>query len=358
MKTRGLALLALCLLTTAARLPAQLRPDPALISLIQSARFDINRFWASQVPNYLPPADVVMVQTPAMTDCGPFPKPNARYCGSTNKIYWDLSLLASQYRIGDFAPVFIIAHEWGHLVQGLLGFNRTTRGLMTIQLELQADCLAGTYAADARQRKVLDDGDDDEAALALRRAGDGLDDDWFDKNAHGTPGQRIDAFSYGFEGRSCTAETFFDFLKARGIDPSRAPQQQVPTQGALEGRLPKQAGRFTLTAVTRDHMDGATDYLKATYRSNDGIDIKLAVLAFANAQMANDTLASVVGILNEKGIPEISRTKVTNEAKVQIGTLVVLRGQVETVVWTNTHMLAKADGPADVTRELSFAMPF
>ncbi|MEO8481201.1 MAG: neutral zinc metallopeptidase [Acidobacteriota bacterium] len=346
-------------MTRPAVLPAQFRltPDPALVSLVQSARFDINRFWASQVPNYLPPADVVMVQVPTTTDCGPFPKPNARYCGSTNKIYWDLSLFASQYKIGDFAPVFILAHEWGHLVQSLMGFDRTARGLMTIQLELQADCLAGTYASDARSRKVLDDGDDDEAALALRRAGDSFDGDWFDKNAHGTPGQRIDAFTYGFEGRSCTANSFFDFLKVRGVDPARAPQS-VPTQGSLDALIPRQAGRFTMTAVTREHMDGATDYLKATYRTNDGIDVKLAVLAFSDAQTANDTLASVVGILNEKGIPELRRVKVVNDAKTQIGTEVVLHGQLETVVWTNKHVLGKADGPFDVTLELCRALPF
>ena len=90
----------------------------------------------------------------------------------------------------------------------------------------------------------------------------------------------------------------------------------------------------------------------------DGVDIKLAVLAFATTEMANDTLASVVGILNEKGIPELWRTKVVDQTKKQIGTQVVLHGQLETVVWTDNRILAKADGPFDVTLELSKAIPF
>ena len=45
---------------------------------------------------------------------------------------------------GDFAVAYIVAHEYGHQVQAELGLF--DRGLPTVNLELQADCYAGTWA--------------------------------------------------------------------------------------------------------------------------------------------------------------------------------------------------------------------
>ena len=253
---------------------------PQLFSLVRSARQDINAYWAARLQNYRPPVDVVMIQAPTDTDCGHVEKPNAMYCGATHKIYWDVALLAGLYRLGDYAPVFVLAHEWGHLAQSHLGLLRTASGLLDIQHELQADCFAGAYTRDATARKVADPGDDDEAILAIRRAGDDLDTPWFTQQAHGTSGQRLDAFSYGFDGRSCTDPAFWEFLRQRGIDPARAPQTTGPQSGGLEQYLPNRAGRFTLTAVKRDQEPAAIDAFSAVYKTPDGIAVNAGFLIY------------------------------------------------------------------------------
>ena len=163
-----------------------------------------------------------------------------------------------------------VVPSWGHLVQRQLGLLDTASGLLPIQQELQADCLAGWYAHDAAQRKILDPGDDDEAVLSLRRAGDKLDSPWFDAEAHGSSGLRIDVFTYGFEGRTCTTDAFWAFLRQRGVDSSRAPQVPTPGAGCLEQLLPRsigRLGRFEMVDVARVQVGGATDALKARYRT-------------------------------------------------------------------------------------------
>lgn len=56
---------------------------PALLPLVDAARRDLDRYWASRVLSYRPPVDVVMVRAPQRTDCAPFPHPNAEYCRET-----------------------------------------------------------------------------------------------------------------------------------------------------------------------------------------------------------------------------------------------------------------------------------
>lgn len=333
---------------------------PELFSLIRSARQDINTFWAAQVASYRPPVDVVMVQAPTTTDCGPFETPNAMYCASTHKIYWDVTLFSSQFRLGDFAPVFILAHEWGHLVQRQIGFGRTTDGLMGVQVELQADCLAGTYAANAAARKVMEAGDDDEAILALRRAGDGLDAAWFDSQAHGSSGQRIDAFSYGLAGRNCTSDAFFAFLKDRGIDPARIPQTPAPSQGTLAALLPRQAGPFALANVKRESIQGTTDALAAVYRTRDGIEVTTWLRAYPNAGFARELLDETITLAKERGLVEASRGNIVaaNDPKTVISIMVVLRSRREVVMWSNGNTLVLVEGPFDVAQEFARAVKF
>ena len=60
---------------------------------------------------------------------------------------------------GDLAAQYIVAHEYGHHVQNVLGINARVRQAQqsdpdraneySIALELQADCLAGAWASDA-----------------------------------------------------------------------------------------------------------------------------------------------------------------------------------------------------------------
>jgi predicted metalloprotease len=99
--------------------------------------------------------------------------------------------------VGDFAVAYIVAHEYGHQVQDELGlFQKYGEQLPTMAFELQADCYAGTWAKSAQDANHLDSGDVQEALDAALAVGD------FDTEAaahHGTPEQRQEAWSTGFD---------------------------------------------------------------------------------------------------------------------------------------------------------------
>ncbi len=114
---------------------------------------------------------------------GPF------YCPEDNKVYLDLDffsdLKARFGAPGDFAQAYVIAHEIGHHVQNLLGISakvqqaRQSAGsearanALSVRLELQADCLAGVWAAQAdAKRHILEAGDVEEALTAATAIGD------------------------------------------------------------------------------------------------------------------------------------------------------------------------------------------
>ena len=141
---------------------------------------------------------------------GPF------YCPLDQRVYIDLSFYRELHRRfgapGDFAQAYVIAHEIGHHVQRLLGALEAGRGQReSIETELQADCLAGMWAADAEKRKQLEVGDMKEALDAASAVGDDniqretsgrvQPETW----THGSSEQRQRAFKRGFEGGTLAA---------------------------------------------------------------------------------------------------------------------------------------------------------
>ena len=110
---------------------------------------------------------------------GPF------YCPGDRKVYIDLTFFRElDQRFGapgDFAQAYVIAHEVGHHVQNLLGvFEQSARrramgaeaNVVSIQQELQADCLAGVWGHYAAQRGRLETGDLEEGLTAAAAIGD------------------------------------------------------------------------------------------------------------------------------------------------------------------------------------------
>jgi predicted metalloprotease len=95
---------------------------------------------------------------------------------------------------GDFAVAYIVAHEYGHQVQDELGLF--DQGIPTMNLELQADCFAGTWANHAAAQDRVDETDVREALDAALAVGDF---DSANPGHHGTPEQRAAAWNTGFE---------------------------------------------------------------------------------------------------------------------------------------------------------------
>lgn len=177
---------------------------PATVGdLIELARSDIDAFWEKEFDGgrttYDGPVEFKAYTTEIETECGRASLNNAFYCSADHSVYYDEGFLRGELATnGDFAPVLIIAHEWGHLVQSLVGILQD-ESLYTIQVELQADCLAGYWAADADSRGLLEEGDFEEGVVALYRVRDPKGTPFYDPQAHGTAGERIDAFSNGYD---------------------------------------------------------------------------------------------------------------------------------------------------------------
>jgi predicted metalloprotease len=172
-------------------------PDTS-VDLYLAARSDADAFFGLYFNSVLlrpyVPSRLQMFTGRATSACGPGQGPF--YCGADGTVYLDQGFMDNQLRrIGDFAPAMIVAHEVGHHTQNLLGLL----GTLSIQKELQADCLAGAWAASAGARGLLDAGDFQEAAQSLFEAGDQIGLPWFAPGAHGTPLQRQQAFTFGFQ---------------------------------------------------------------------------------------------------------------------------------------------------------------
>jgi predicted metalloprotease len=142
--------------------------------------------------------------------CGVLGNNNASYCGADNRIYYDTVFLTRMMKNagaylgtdGDYAPITILAHEWGHAVQAQLD----SASYIGLYRENMADCLAGAITQRANADHYLDRGDLEEAKYALTVAGDKPGTTFvLDPNAHGSSSTRVAEFMKGFQGgvRAC-----------------------------------------------------------------------------------------------------------------------------------------------------------
>jgi predicted metalloprotease len=165
----------------------------------------------------------------ATSDTGPF------YCPADTEVYIDLSFFQElQTRFGaeggPFAEAYVLAHEYGHHVQDLLGTSdRVGSGTGptsgSVRLELQADCYAGVWGNHATTtpsstgKPLITDVTQDDVQRALDTASR-IGDDYIQQNlgrgridtsqfTHGTSAQREKWFTTGFTtGDPARCDTF------------------------------------------------------------------------------------------------------------------------------------------------------
>jgi predicted metalloprotease len=194
---------------------------------------DVQQHWQEQFRAANKEYDVttlVLFEDGVQTACGAASSATGPfYCPPDRKVYLDLGFfreLASRFGApGDFAQAYVVAHEFGHHVQNVLGTNEQVRRAqernpddaneLSVRLELQADCFAGVWAHSAYQEELLEAGDLEEGLDAAA----GVGDDRIQKQSggrvnpesftHGTSEQRMKWFRTGYEsGEPASCDTF------------------------------------------------------------------------------------------------------------------------------------------------------
>ncbi len=134
--------------------------------------------------------------------------PNAYYVPIEDAIYVDTRLLdAYVAEFGQFGAVAIVAHEYAHFIQDSVGLLVNSTPGRTI--ELQADCLTGSFTGYLRDVGALQPGEYENALEMMYAIGDDQLSDlpvpiWIQ---HGDGADRQAAYKLGYENE---AQTCFD----------------------------------------------------------------------------------------------------------------------------------------------------
>jgi uncharacterized protein len=205
------------------------RQDCRIVAVVNS----VQRFWDGvfqRSGRQYPYVDTVFFTDQVQTQCGvatsqvgPF------YCPGDQQVYIDLGFFDElQSRLGaggaPFAQAYVIAHEYGHHVQNQLGVldrignDRQGPQSRAVRSELQADCYAGVWAANAFETGLIEEltqADINEGLDAATAIGDDRIQEQTQGQVnpetwtHGSSEQRRRWFSRGYEEkRPAVCDTF------------------------------------------------------------------------------------------------------------------------------------------------------
>lgn len=193
---------------------------------------DIQGYWSQTFADSgkdYPETKLVLFEDATQSSCGPASSATGPfYCPADQKVYLDIAFfdeLESRFGAsgGDLAMAYVIAHEFGHHVQTVLGISESVqqqaqadpsrRNDLSVRQELQADCMAGVWVNS--QIADLEPGDVEEALSAATAVGDDriqqsttgrIDpESW----THGSAEQRSQWFQTGYRsGKVSDCDTF------------------------------------------------------------------------------------------------------------------------------------------------------
>jgi uncharacterized protein len=208
---------------------ASLDPNDNQTQFINAVTVDVQGYWDEQfrASNRDYPETVTVLFTgQTQTGCGvassatgPF------YCPADEKVYLDTSFFDELSRRfgapGEFAEAYVLAHEFGHRVQDVLGTmdrvqsqqqsSPSQANELSVRLELQADCYAGMWAHDVwaqpdqSEVESITEADIRDAVNAAEAVGDDRIQEQatgrIDRESwtHGSADQRAKWFSTGFK---------------------------------------------------------------------------------------------------------------------------------------------------------------
>ena len=172
---------------------------------IHTVNGDVATYWQQQFNNEgyeFVPAKELIFDNKLKSACGV--KASLRtgpfYCTLDEAIYYPVAFFQKvPEKFGDAATAVVVAHENAHRVQDLIGLFDAPK-IISAQLELQADCLAGVWAKTVYARGLLEDGDIGEILGITDLAGDPENFPINAPGAHGNSQMRVDAFNQGYEG--------------------------------------------------------------------------------------------------------------------------------------------------------------